>query len=65
MPLSRHSVGNLSGNELTLNSPRNTRSQSSQLTEPPWTDPGLKGGISVRVLIYSLKKEEKKSAGGE
>ena len=39
MPLSRHSE---SGNELTHNSTGNTLSQSSQLAEPPWTDPGLK-----------------------
>ena len=40
--------GNLSGNELTRNSSGNTRSQSSQLAEPLWTDPGRKSGISVR-----------------
>ena len=28
-----------------------TRLQSSQLAEPLWTDPGLKGGISLRELI--------------
>ena len=43
--------GNLSGNELTRNSSGNTRSQSSQLAELLWTDPGLKNGISVRELI--------------
>ena len=53
--------GNLSGNELTRNSSGNTHSQSSELAEPLWTDPGLKSGISVRELI-SIKK--KKSAGG-
>ena len=52
MPLSGHS-GNLSGNELTRNSSGNTRSQSSQLTEPLWTDPGLKCGISLLELISS------------
>ena len=36
---------NLSGNELTRNSSGNTQSQSSQLAEPLWTDPGLKSGI--------------------
>ena len=41
----------LSGNELTRNFSGNTRLQSSQLADPPWTDPGLKGGISVRELI--------------
>ena len=43
--------GNLSGNELTRNTPRNTLSQSSQFTEPLWTDTGLKSGISVREQI--------------
>ena len=53
MPLSRNSVGtypetnshNLSGN---------IRPQSSQLTEPLWTDSGIKNGISVQ------KKKKKK-----
>ena len=40
MPLSRLSVGNLSGNELTRNLSENIRPQSSQLAEPLWTDPG-------------------------
>ena len=52
--------GNLSENELTRNSSRNTRSQSSQLVEPLWTDPGLNSGISMRELISTLIK----SAGG-
>ena len=34
--------GNLAGNELTRNSSGNTQSQSSQLAEPLWTDPGQK-----------------------
>ena len=51
--------GNISGNELTRNSSGNTQSQSSQLAEPLWTDPGLKSGISVRKLI-SIKKKKKK-----
>ena len=42
---------NLSENQLTRNSSGNTRPQSSQLTEPLWTDPGLKSEISVRELI--------------
>ena len=49
--LSRHSVGKLSGTELTRNSSGNTRLQSSRLAEPLWNDPGLKSGISVRELI--------------
>ena len=64
MPLSRHSVGNLSGNKLTRNSSGNTLSQSS-LAAQLWTDPGLKSGISVRELISTKgekKKEKKKKA---
>ena len=45
--------GNLSGNELTCTSSGNTHSQSSQLAESLWTDPGLKSGISVCELIFS------------
>ena len=57
--------GNLSGNELTRNSSGNTRSQSSQLVEPLWTDPGLKSGISVRDLISIKKRKKKAQAGNE
>ena len=52
--------GNLSENELTRNSSGNTRLQASQLAEPLWTDPGLKSGIELRVLISTLKKKKKK-----
>ena len=51
--------GNLSGNKLTRNSSRNTRSQSSQLAEPLWTYPGLKSQISLRNLISTLKKKRR------
>ena len=37
-----------------------TLSQSSQLAEPLWTDPGLKSGISVRKLISTLRQKERK-----
>ena len=57
--------GNLSGNELTHNSSGNIRSQSSQLAKPLWTDPGLQSGISLRVLISTLKKKKKSQAGNE
>ena len=58
--------GNLSGNELTRKPSGNTRSQSSQLAKPQWTDPVLKSGISVCELIStSQKKKKKKSAGRE
>ena len=52
--------GNLSGNEITRNSSRNTRSQSSQLAEPLWTGPGLKSGVSLRELISTYKNKTKK-----
>ena len=59
LPLFRQSVGNRSGNELTRNSSGNTRSQSSQLAELLWTDPGLKSGISLRELISTKKNQQK------
>ena len=65
MPLSRHSVGNLSGNELTRNLSGNIQPQSSQFAEPPWSDPGIKSGISVCDLIPTKKKEEKKEEGAD
>ena len=43
--------GNLFGNEFTRNSSGNSGLQSSQLAEPLWTDPGLKGEVSLRKLI--------------
>ena len=45
---------NLLGNELTRKLAANTRSQSSQLAEPLWTDPGLKSAIGVRKLISTF-----------
>ena len=53
MPLSRHSVGNLSGNKLTRNLSGNIQPQSSQFAEPLWTDSGIKTGISMRELIFN------------
>ena len=59
-------VGTYQGNELTRNSSGNIRSQSSQLAEQLWTDPGLKSGMTVRTnLNFNKEKEKKKSAGGE
>ena len=49
--------GNLSGNELTLNSSGNTQSQTSQLSEPLWTDPCVKRRISLYELISTLKNK--------
>ena len=54
----------MSGEEFPCNSSGNTQSQSSQLAEPLWTDPGLKSGISVRELIKK-KKEKKAQVGNE
>ena len=45
-----------------LNSSGSIWPQSSQLTEPLWTDPGIKSDISVRKLISTLKKAQ---AGNE
>ena len=52
--------GNLLGNELTRKLSENNRSQSSQLVEPLWTDPGLKSASSVFELISTSKKKKKK-----
>ena len=54
---------NLSGNKLTCN----LSGQSSQLTEPLWTDPGIKSRIMVSELISISKKKKKKKplAGNE
>ena len=60
---------NLLKNKLTRNSSGNTRSQSSQLAKPLWTDPGLNSGNSLRELISTLKqkinKQTNKTAGVE
>ena len=56
--LSRYSVGTYQGNELTCNLSENTRPQSSQLTEPLLTDPGLKSRIGVHKLSPFLKKQK-------
>ena len=50
--------GNLSENELTCKPSGNTLSQSSQLAEPLWTDPGQKNKISVCKLISTFKKKK-------
>ena len=64
MRLCRHSVQNLSGNEITHGLSGNARPQSFQLAEPLWTDPGLQSGISVHDLISTLKKKKKKCSQG-
>ena len=47
MLLFRKIVRELSGNKLTCNLSRNIRAQLSELIELPWTDPGIKNGISM------------------
>ena len=49
-------------NELTDNLLGNIRPQSSQLTEPLWTESVIKSEISARELMSTLKK---KSADGD
>ena len=56
--------GNLSENDLTRNSSGNTRLQSSQLAEPLWTDSVLSHESSVRSLISTLGKQNKKHRPG-
>ena len=40
----------------------NTRTQSSQLAEPLWTDSGVKSGINLRE-VSPLKKKKKRGRG--
>ena len=54
----------LSGNELTDNLSGNILPQSSQHSEPLWTDPAIDSGISVRKLISTLKKKIEKCRRG-
>ena len=49
--LSRHSVGIYQGNKLMHNSSGNAWPQLFQLTEPLWTDPGLKSWMGMCELI--------------
>ena len=57
--LSRSSVGTYLRNELTSNWSGNVHSQSSQLTKPLRTNPGLKHGSSAHKQISTFKKKEK------
>ena len=58
--------GNQSGNELTCNWSGNTQSQSSQLAEPFWTDPGQRVALVTRAKLHFKKERgEKKSTGKE
>ena len=55
--------GNLPRNELTHNLYGNIWPQSSQLTEPLWTDPGIKSGISVCKLVSTSNKKKNAHVG--
>ena len=56
--------GNLSsGNKLTRNLSGNIQPQSSQLTDPLCTDPGIKSGIGVCKLVSTSKKKKRCSWG--
>ena len=58
--------GNLSsGNKLTRNLSGNIQPQSSQLTDPLCTDPGIKSGIGVCKLVSTSKKKKKMQLGNE
>ena len=62
MPLSRYSVG--TSPEMSSHATCQGTVIHSRLTEPLWTDPGLKSGISVLELISTSKKKKKVPAGG-
>ena len=59
MRLSRHSAGAYAKMSATCDLSGNIWPQLSQLTEPLWTDPGIKSGIRVHELISTLKKKKK------
>ena len=48
--LFRHSLETHQGNELACNSSGHPCSQSSQLAEPLWTNPGLKSGTNAQAV---------------
>ena len=56
--------GRLHLNELTHSLSGNTRPQSSQLSQPLWTDPGVESGISVRELMSTNKTNKKRISAG-
>ena len=62
MPLSRHSAGTYPEMSLHTTS-HGTFGQSSQLTKPLWTGPGIKRGISVHELFSISEKKKKAQAG--
>ena len=65
MPLSRYSVGTYQVTSSHITRQGTLSPQLSQLAEPPWTDPGLKSGISMRELISIKRRRKKAWAGNE
>ena len=65
MLLSRHSVGTYQEMSSHATHQGTFPSQSSELAELLWTDPGLESKISVRKLISTKKKKKRRSTGGE
>ena len=63
MSLSRHSVGSYQKTSSPATR-QGTPSQSSQLTELLWTDPGIKSGISEHVLLSTSTNKQKKHRQG-
>ena len=61
-------MGTYQGNELTRNPSENACPQSSQLAEPPWIDPGLKGGVlpadnkSAGIILTQPREVESEQA---
>ena len=61
--LTRHSVGTYQETSSHASRQETLKSQSSQLAEPLWTDPGLESEISVRELIPIKTKQKKRGRG--
>ena len=61
--LPRHTLEIYQENELTHNLLEKAQPQSSQLTEPHWTDPVLTSGIGMSKLISKRRRRKKKSEG--
>ena len=64
MPLSRHSVGTYQEMSSHATHQGTFPSQSSELAELLWTDPGLESKISVRKLISTKKKKKEEAQAG-
>ena len=60
--LSRPSVRTYKRNMLSRNSSENASPWSSQIAEPPWTDPSLQSGTCARELVRTYKNNENKKS---